>query len=233
MAPDLMILVVIAFAALVAVAAYGSHLAAKRRSGELAALAARLGWSFDPTKETGSPRFESFSAFNRGHSRCAYNTLRGAIEVNGQRWPVQAGDYRYMTTSSNGKTTTTHTHTLSYAIIETSHLGTPELVIRREGLFDRMAGFMGFEDIDFESAEFSERFHVKSSDKRFAYAVLDPRMIEFLLESNVPAIEFRRGLCCLLRGERSWPAQQIDATIDWGRRFFERWPRHVPSVLDQ
>jgi hypothetical protein len=221
----------IVLAIVVIVAAIHSHNVAKQRVAELSALAARLRWSFDPS-EISDYTLDSFGVFTRGHSQSAYNTLRGVIEINDGEWTGQAGDFEYKTTSHNGKRTTTHTHYLSYLVIDTPHLGAPDLAIRREGFFDRFAGFMGFDDIDFESAEFSERFHVKSSNKRFAYAVLDPRMMEFLLESAPPTIELRAGRCCLLRGDSQWTPDQFAATIAWAREFFARWPRQVPSVLD-
>jgi hypothetical protein len=218
-------------ALVVIVAAIHAHNVAKRRVAELSALAARLQWSFDPT-EISDDTLDSFAAFTRGHSQSAYNTLRGLLKINGGEWSAQAGDFEYKTTSHNGKRTTTHTHYLSYLLIDTPHLGAPDLAIRREGFFDRFAGFMGFDDIDFESAEFSERFHVKSPNKRFAYAVLDPRMMEFLLESAPPTIEFRAGRCCLLREESQWTPDEFAATIAWAQEFFSRWPRQIPSALD-
>jgi hypothetical protein len=229
----LQVLIFVAFAVLILVGAYYAHQAAVRRTQELGALAAARGWQFDPSDEPDhDERFGHFGAFNKGHSRRAYNTLHGAIDIDGRPWPLQAGDYLYKTTSHNGKHQSTQTHRLSYAIVETPHLGAPELCIRREGLLDRIAGFMGFDDIDFESNEFSERFHVKSANKRFAYAVLEPRMMQFLLDSDPPAIEFRRGQCCLIRRERCWSSAEFAATIDWAQQFFARWPSQVPSVLD-
>jgi hypothetical protein len=212
-------------------AAIHSHRAAKQRVAALSALAAHLRWSFDPS-EISDYGLDTFDAFTRGHSQSAYNTLRGLMDISGGEWTAQAGDFEYKTTSSNGKTTTTHTHRFSYLLIDTPHLGVPDLTIRREGYFDRVVSFMGFDDIDFESVEFSERFHVKSPNKRFAYAVLDPRMMEFLLEVDPPTIELRGGRCCLLRGDSQWTPDEFAATIAWAREFFARWPRQIPSVLD-
>jgi hypothetical protein len=233
MSSGLPLLVFVVVAALVALAAYGAHLAQSPRMSQLGALALQLEWQFDPTEDREhDERFHYFSPFDKGDSRRAYNTLRGAIDVDGRLWPAHGGDYRYTTTSGSGKNRTTHTHRLSYLIVETPHLSAPDLAIRREGLFDRFASFMGFDDIDFESHEFSERYHVKSSSKRFAYAVIEPRMMEFLLEHNAPAIEFRRGQCCVTRGERAWTPEQFAATIHWAAEFFARWPEKVASVLD-
>ena len=104
------------------------------------------------------------------------------------------GDYHYQTTSSNGKQTTTHHHYFSYCLIELPYASLPDLRIRREGIFDSLAGAFGFDDIDFESAEFSKRFHVKSSDKRFAYDVVHPAMMEFLLAEESPDVGNRGRL---------------------------------------
>jgi hypothetical protein len=229
----LTVVILAAIAVLILVRMVNAYIAKRQRPGQLAALAAQLGWRFETdADESFDDQYGHFSAFARGHSRSAFNTFYGAIEVEGRQWPVRTGDFRYRTTSTNGKHRTTVTHCLSYAIVETPHLGAPDLYFRREGLFDRVAGAFGFEDIDFESAEFSERFHVKSSDKRFAYAVLDPRMMEFLLDGDPPSFDFRRGQCCLLRGEKWWTAAELATTIRWAQQFFARWPRQIPSVLD-
>ncbi len=124
-------------AALILVGAYKAYVAKRQRPIQLGALADRLHWSFDPNADdTHDHRYGHFAVFVQGHSRCAFNTLQGAIDIDGTRWPVRMGDYRYRTTSSNGKQTTTVTHCLSYAIIETPHLGAPDLFLRRERMLD-------------------------------------------------------------------------------------------------
>jgi hypothetical protein len=233
MPTGLPLLIVVVVAALLLMAAYGAYVERMRRPQQLGALAIQLGWHFDLREDPDrGERCGIFGVFEKGDSRRAYNTLEGAIEIGDRMWPVQAGDYMYRTTSGTGNDRRTQTHRLSYAIIDTPHLGAPDLSIRRQGLFDRFAGFLGFDDINFESNEFNERFHVKSSDKRFAYAVIDPRMMEFLLQDDPPAMELRLGRCCLLHGERCWTPEQFAATFAWAREFFARWPSHVPSVLD-
>ncbi len=233
MRPEVAIFLGVLFLAIFAVGAYFAHQAQLRRQRELAALAARLGYQFDPAKDsTHDERYGHFGAFKQGHTRYAYNTLVGRLEVDGDHWPVQMGDYHYCVTHSNGKQTTTTTYRFSYALVETPHLGAPPLFVRREGLFDKLGGFLGFDDIDFESAEFSDRFHVKSSDKRFAYDVLHPRMMEFLLDGDPPKIDFQRAQCCLIRGTKTWTPDQFAATLDWAGQFFALWPKHLASVLE-
>jgi hypothetical protein len=233
MNPQLQTVIAVLVIALVAMAAYASYVEGQRRTHQLGALAIQLGWQFDLRGDDfHSERYGHFSVFNKGDSRRAYNTMSGSLDVGGQLWPVRAGDYSYQSTSGSGQNRSKRTHRLSYAVIDTPHVDAPNLLIRREGLFDRFAGFLGFDDIDFESAEFSERFHVKSSHKRFAYAVLDPRMMEFLLDSEPPTIELRRGQCCLLLGERRWSPEEFTATIQWAQEFLARWPAQVPTIFD-
>jgi hypothetical protein len=47
----------------------------------------------------------------------------------------------------------------------------------------------GYDDIDFESHEFSRKFCVRSKDKKFAYDVCHARMIEYLLANDDLNIE--------------------------------------------
>jgi hypothetical protein len=227
------VLIFAAVIVLIALGAYAAYMQGSKRIDALGALATQLGWQFEPGDDREhAQRYEYFSLFDKGDDRRAYNTLVGAIEVAGQAWPARAGDYRYETTSGTGKDRRTHTHRLTYVIVETPHLGAPDLYIRREGLFDRFAGFLGFDDIDFESAEFSEKFLVKSSNKRFAYGVIEPRMMEFLLDGEPPTIEFRRGHCCFHDRERTLSPENLQAVIQWASEFLARWPRKLPSVLD-
>jgi len=226
------IFVFILFAIIVIVAGYLSYQAQLRRQAELGQLAAKRGWRFDSSKDRShDERFGDFSIFTQGSNRYAYNTIRGALGIEGRPWSVQLGDYHYQTRESSGKHTRTVTHTLSYLLLETPYLGLPELFIRGEGFFDKVAGFLGFDDIDFESAEFSDRFVVKSGDKRFAYDVIHPRMMEFLLDGPPPTIDFRRGQCCLSPGEKCWSAAEFEAVLGWVQEFYALWPRHVIAEL--
>jgi hypothetical protein len=228
--------IVFFFIVLLALGGFGIYYAYQqslRRQEDLRALAARLGWQFDPRSDLShDQRYAHFGVFSQGHSRCAYNTLRGTIDINDQPWRAQMGDYRYKTTSHNGKRTTTRTHRFSYLIVTTPFVGTPELTIRREHLFHKIGGFLGFDDIDFESAEFSDRFHVKSTDKRYAYDVVHPRMMEFLLSGYPPIIDVAAGQACFFQTGQSWSAAQFSHVLAWSRDFFELWPRHIQSTLE-
>jgi hypothetical protein len=227
------ILIFLVIAILVLVGAYYSYLGQQQRTKELADVATRLGWEFDADEDyEHDSRYQQFGEFSQGHSRYAYNTLHGSIDVGAARWPVKMGDFHYATTSHNGKHTTTHHHHFSYVALHPPYRQLPDLLIRREGLFDAFKNLFGFDDIDFESAEFSRRFCVKSADRRFAYDVIHAKMIEFLLEYEPPAIDVQERVCLLHGGGSSWTPAEFRATVDWARHFFELWPAHVTSQLE-
>jgi hypothetical protein len=217
----------------VGVAIYCSHLAAKKRREALRAIAGQLGWDFAPSRDTHhDEEYAHFEIFRRGHSRYAYNTMYGTATIGGHTHPAKMGDFEYKVTSSNGKTTTTTTYTFSYLIVHLPFSGVPDLLIRREGMLDKLAGLVGFDDIDFESAEFSRKYYVKSTDKRFAYDVLHPRMMEFLLAETPPMIDIEYGALCLSDGQRRWQPDRFRDEIAFVRRFCDLWPRHLLKELD-
>jgi hypothetical protein len=226
------ILIFVVIVVLVVLGAIYSYQQRQKRLADLAALAQRLGWQFVANDDYSyDSQFSQFSDFCHGSRRYAFNTLIGSLKVGGQAWPARMGDYHFQTTSSNGKTTTTHHHYFSYCLLKLPYPSLPDLRIRREGFFDSIAGAFGFDDIDFESAEFSKRFHVKSSDKRFAYDVVCPAMMEFLLAEESPSLAIDGGWCCLRTGRATCAPDEFAQQLDWARRFFELWPKHLVAAL--
>ena len=226
-----LLLIVIVVVVLVVSHFFGER---KRKERELAlqSLADEMGWRFNPSRQYDfDDEFYQFSHFRQGYDRYAYNQMEGALPIDGLRCLVQMGDFHYKKKSQNGKSSSTRTYRFSYLIVRLPYANLPSLTIRRESFFDRMAAFMGFDDIDFESAEFSNRFHVKSSDKRFAYDVIHPHMMEYLMQGDPPTIDIQEGACCLVSGSRCWAPGQFRNELDWIRQFFDLWPSHLTSML--
>lgn len=199
---------------------------AKKRLAALEAVAAELGLSFDPTQDPDhDDRFKQFAIFHIGDTRRAYNTMRGRIAIGGADRDVITGDFKYTVTSSNGKQTTRTTYHLSYLLVQLEH-AVPELIIRRENFFDKIKALLGFDDIDFESAEFSKRFSVKSTDKRFAWDLIDPRMIEWLLDTKCPAIELEGDWMCMV-DRATWAPDEYRGKIALANAFMDHWPEHT------
>lgn len=183
--PIIIIPIVIIFVGIIILSAY---LSAKRKK-ELALWAQAKGWSFSPEKDHSfDDRFPNFKLLRQGENRYAYNIIRGEWDER----TLLAFDYHYKTHSRNSKGhRQTHHHKFSAVIVE-SKLPLKPLFIRPEGFFDKITEFFGLDDIDFESAEFSRTFYVKSNDRRWAYDVLHARTMEFLLDSPRFTIQFDR-----------------------------------------
>ena len=226
------ILFIVAVIAAIATAAWLGHKANKARQEAMAAFARDFGLSFDPSHDTDhDDEYAQFEIFRRGHSRVAMNTMAGAMELFGRPCRVRCGDFRYKVTTTNGKQTQTTTHNFSYLIVHPPW-DTPPLLVRPEGLFDKLKGAFGFDDIDFESVEFSKKFYVQSTDKRFAYDVLHPRMMEFLMAKKPPAIDIEHGALCLSDGSRRWDPAGFRQHAEFVQKFCELWPRHLVKDLE-
>jgi hypothetical protein len=89
----------------------------------------------------------------------------------------------------------------------------PELVISSEGFFSKIAQAFGYDDIDFESHEFSRKFCVRSKDKKFAYDVCNARMIEYLLANDDLTIEIENDVLSISFGSRLKP-EQIEPNLN-------------------
>jgi hypothetical protein len=227
------VLVVVGVLVLGGLGAWFAWLAEQKRMQALEALARRRGWRFWPGEDAShSHEYAHFEIFRRGHSRVARNTLTGAIDTGRGEWAFKAGDFRYKVTSGSGKSRRTSTYHFSYLIV---HLPwtTPPLLIRPEGVFDKLLGALGFDDIDFESEEFSRRFHVAGPDKRFAYDVCHPRAIELLLQARAPLLDLENGRCCLSDGARRWEPDQFELWVAFAQRFFALWPEHLAVELQR
>lgn len=174
-------LFVIGFIAIAAVVAVLGYLASLKRRQAMAALAARLGLRFSPDKDKAlARRYQFLDKLRVGSDRYAYNVLSGGYQGH----DVILFDYHYRTGSGKDS----HDYYISFFILHLS-AAFPELVIGPEGFFSKIAQAIGYDDIDFESHEFSRRFCVRSRDKKFAYDVCNARMIEYLLANADLTIE--------------------------------------------
>jgi hypothetical protein len=214
-------------ATLVGVGIYLRWLWEKKRREEFARLAAALSLSFSPEDPFGLPgRLGHIHAFSRGDSHRASNVLHGAYRGR----EIIAFDYKYTTThtstDSKGRTTTRNVDHHFSACLHPLECRFPRLLLRPEGFFDKVADFFGFDDIDFESDEFSRKFRVTSDDRKFAYDVCHARMMEWLLTNRGWHAEMVGGYFVLTDGRR-WSAPEFHSAISFAWKFFEMIPEFV------
>jgi hypothetical protein len=220
---------------------------AAARLAAMQALADQNGLSFRAhLDDSHDEEFWHFEIFQRGFDRFAHNTIVGEIGLEFADWSgtgrVKAGDFKYKTrettttTDSKGRTTTRTrivNHNFSYFVLELPFEKMPDMVIRREHMFDKLASFFGKDDIDFESGEFSRKYFVKSASRKFAYDVVNQRMIEFLLETQPGLVDLENRRICLSDGYSAWNAERFGASLDWTIRFLEHWPAFLVKDLQE
>ncbi len=201
---------------------YGFY-AAKKRRQELAAWAVRRDLTFTSEKEYGwDDRFGDIECLSKGKDRFAHNISRG-------QWSGLNAcffDYHYKTESTNSKGgKSSHHHNFSAVIID-SPIPLKRMFIRPEGFFDKITQFFGYDDIDFESAEFSRKFYVKSADRKWAYDVIHQGTMDFMLKRPAFTLTFSTGNIIAYRSKRFSP-DEFESAADLITGILDRLPDYV------
>jgi hypothetical protein len=188
---------------------FGS-LAAKKRREEMLRLAQSLGLEYRPGNDYSfDEQFPFINKLCQGSNRYAFNIIWGQYHGH----DVQVFDYHYETSSTDSKgRRKTHHHYFSFFILQFNN-SFPELIITHENWLSKAAQFFGYDDIDFESAEFSSRFCVRSPVKKFAYDICNARMIDYLLMNQDLDIEIEHCALTLFFSSRL-TADQVAFNLD-------------------
>lgn len=155
----------------------------QKRARELPRVAERLGLDFQPEPDA-DLAFQWCmidDALVRGDNRYAENILRGTI--NG--FSVVAFDHHHETRDADKDLQ----HLYASVLIVILPKGIKAVEVLPESLATTLSQPLGMEDINFESAEFSKAFCVRAQNKRAAYDVCNPQVMEYLLAH--PQVRFR------------------------------------------
>lgn len=147
-----------------------------RHREKLRAFAAANGWTYTERDNSLTRRWRG-QPFRSDGSNTASDAFRGYFGP--QQFPFVAFTYSYTPQNSKGNSTST-THHYEVCVLRIGW-ALPYLHVGREGLLTRVLRFLGEQDIDFESDDFNRAFLVQSTDPRFAYGVIHPQLMEWLL----------------------------------------------------
>jgi hypothetical protein len=174
------VLVFVLGVGLVVALAVRGHRRERMRSEALRSLAADHGWTYAERDDAWCEAFDGLP-FGTGHNRQARNVVTGSHRGRS----LVLFDYVYYTTETDrdaqGNTRTRevpHAHAVVGIGVGAD---VPRLSVAPEGFFGRAIGKLLGNDIELESEEFNRAFRVRSDDRRFAYDVLHPRLMEYLL----------------------------------------------------
>lgn len=220
--PFVMPLVVVVVLVIIAISVIYGWIQAQKRLEGLNELALRLGLNFSASEDHELPdRYGFLKQLAQGDDRYAANVLAGNYQQN----EILAFDYHYATYHTDKSGTHKEDHWFSFFIL-TLPMVFPDLTIRRENVFTRVAEVFGYQDIKFESAEFSRVFNVRSPDKKFAYDVCNAKMMEYLLANRDLSIEIENQVLALAFTTRL-SVEQIEANLQRLVEIRSRLPEYL------
>ena len=215
----LVVVFAILFIVIIIVASQYEKRKREERRKELGELASSLGLQFFPEGPGSGPaksfletlfsfgsdgpedrlmaQFEGFTPFGQGHSQSIESLLAGSS--GGVDWLVF--DYQYKITTSTGKTTTTTTYPPSIVAAKLPII-LPWLTLSGESLLTRLGERLGVHDLHFESEEFNNKYRVKCPDRKLAFDLLHPQVIEYFLQ--LPVRDWQMGGPFVVLKTPSW-----------------------------
>jgi hypothetical protein len=176
------------------------------------ALARELGCHYSREDTASLPEVYQHPVFRGGCRQCAENVLSGTYRGH----QFRCFDYSVLTSRRD------HSPPSRRTIVAMVPPGPfRQVVIRPEGLSDRVARAAGLPEVELESTEFNRRFHVECDDPKFAFDLLHVRAMECLLawrgvvvEGDSTAVVFhaaKPGWLTLPRGVR----EMLDLACDF------------------
>lgn len=190
--------------------------AKQKRRRELFAFATGLGLDFsivDPFDTVSFP----WAFFKKGSSQKVQNVVWG--QHRGRK--IRLFDYSYVV--SDGKNS--QTYTFSAALVQLPFDG-DHLTLAPEGFGSWLAGHFGHADLQFEYDEFNRAFHVRCPDQRFAFAVLDGAMMQWLVDADRP-VQLEVGGPLVLVLFKRMPPAEWNGMLSW----VDGFAAHVPEVV--
>ena len=197
---------------------------ARERERALASLAGELGLAFSVGDSTQLVRrYAAFELLRRGKDQAASNVLQGRHA--GRK--VVAFDFQYVTGGGDNR----RNHRLSVVVLTAAgSLG--DLLIRPEKLGDKLKASVGAGDINFESHEFSSRYFVNARDRKLAYDVISPQVMDHLLANQGWTIEACGCDVMITDGQVLTPERFCEA-LGVIEGFLDRVPRFVWKELGE
>jgi hypothetical protein len=212
----------------ICIAIVAARMEAKRREA-FRAVAKRLGLSFKLKDSSIDNRYKFLSELRKGDNRHGTIVLHGTYKDQ----VVEAFEYHYETysTDSKGNRTTHHHYSNHYVITESddnASLPYPELRVYPENFLSKIGQAMGYDDIDFESIEFSKSFTVRCKEKRFAYDICHPRMMEWLLDRKKTILEIEGPYIAISFGNKM-SLEAIESRLNQLIEIRELFPEYLLS----
>ena len=213
------IIALLVFAAIGGAIAYAVHRHHQAQIARARAVAAQHGLHVDVSKQQPPPHFD-FDLFDRGHSK----------QVRYQMWRDGEPDsvFQYQYTTGSGDNSRTYRMTGAQVVVP---FRGPHLSIATENWWTKVKRVVGMRDIEIESPEFNDRYHVRSADERFAVTLLDHGMIAYMLSpaSGMGTVTFEFNHDRMLCYGDQVELEQLPSMLTWAQSARQQ----LPDVLGE
>jgi hypothetical protein len=207
--------------AAIAIVAYLRYQARQTRVHSVAALAQRTGFTFsrdDVDRVVDMP----FKLFTQGDGRRVELVISGTLDG----LPLRMFDYWYYDDSSDGHGVHSRSYHRFTCGLLTIPAACPPLRLAHEDFITRLGEHLGLHDVELEYDDFNRRFRVKCGEQKFAFALLDGQMMQWLLETDgFESVEVI-GPWILLAGKQVEPARWLELGT-----WLDQFHSHVPPVV--
>lgn len=150
------------------------------------------------------------------------NAVITTTQIHGCKVEIVAGDIR------NANPDTIQSQIASFVALRLPGQTHGRCVISPHDIHKGMLPRYRGEVVRFESDAFNQRYRVFSSDKRWIYDILTPRMQDFLMSWIDPVfVDIDNGVCVVHSGSVAWDVETFRIEYEFLIEFFEHWPRHV------
>jgi hypothetical protein len=214
-------LFLVGFAAAIVILFIRRSRAARGRRQALARVAVQYGMQYSDEAPY-DLLTQDFRLFRQGDGRGCEHVLSG-------RWqdlPVTEADYWYYKRTSDGQGGGGRSYRSFSIVIAELAATVPYVWVRKETTFTKLAGHLGFHDIQFGYEDFDRQFKVTASDKEFVAKLIDPAMIQWLLSTGGQfAFEIQGSR--LLVSCRPLPATGLGPLFDTAKGFTD----HIPELV--
>jgi hypothetical protein len=185
------------------------------------ALAQRIGFSFT-TDDVDHVVDMPFALFSKGDGRRVELVISGTHDG----LPMRMFDYWYYDQNSDGRGGRSRSYHRFTCALATIPAACPRLRVGHEDFLTRLGDHLGLRDVELEYDDFNRRFRVKCDDQKFAFSLLDGKMMEWLLGADsFDSIEVDGPWILLVRSKLD-PAQWLDLGA-----WLDQFHRQIPPVV--
>jgi hypothetical protein len=188
------------------------------RKNALEVEAKRLGLSYSAKDPFDIMRYP-FALFRR--TRRQYGGVDNVMWGTWRRLEVRLFDYEYSINDDDIRYLS--------CVVAAIPQGWPTLVIQPETLVTTIADHVALHDIAFELEAFNRLYEIRCEDRRFAGALVDARMMEWLMShAPLPGFEINGGWILAYRDQvQPW---HVESVLELVHGFIEHIPKVVPSL---